>query len=204
MHCSPGRSRTGILPQYKDPPAPGEEVIGSVCRGMMTGCIWCRHRAYGDGPDHRRIMEVWQEYVRLGADILFVDEESGRGGLDVPASCLGYCDELRTTFKLPVGLFLYGPASQAGQVRAIAPHVDVIGEMGYNLSPGSARGLRSGGGPDKYRNRRRGQVAGTAIHQVRPSVRARQVNGLAAAVGEVTRICLVNPQRAGRLCGLRL
>jgi hypothetical protein len=46
-------------------------------------------------------MEVWQEYVRLGADILFVDEESGRGGLDVPASCLGHCDELRTTLPLP-------------------------------------------------------------------------------------------------------
>jgi hypothetical protein len=33
----------------------------------------------------------------------------------------------------PVGLFLYGPASEAGQVRAIARHADVIGEMGYNL-----------------------------------------------------------------------
>jgi uncharacterized protein YfiM (DUF2279 family) len=104
-------------------------------RGIKTGIFGFtdHHRSYGDGPDHGRIMEVWKEYVRLGADILFVDEESGRGGLDVPPSCLGHCDELRTTFKLPVGLFLYGPASQAGQVREIAPHVDVIGEMGYNL-----------------------------------------------------------------------
>jgi hypothetical protein len=106
-------------------------------RGIKTGIFGFTDprctSGYGDGPDHRRIMEVWQEYVRLGADILFVDEESGCGGLDVPASCLAHCDELRATFKLPVGLFLYGPASQAGQVRAIAPHVDVIGEMGYNL-----------------------------------------------------------------------
>ena len=104
-------------------------------RGIKTGFFGFtdRRRSYGDGPDHRRIMEVWREYVRLGADIFFVDEESGHGGLDVPASCLAHCDELRTTFKLPVGLFLYGPASQAEEVRAIAPHVDVIGAMGYNL-----------------------------------------------------------------------
>lgn len=92
-----------------------------------------RRRSYPDGPDHRRIMDVWKEYVRLGADILFVDEESGSSGLDVPASCLSHCDELRTTFALPVGLFLYGAASQAGQVRELARHVDVVGEMGYNL-----------------------------------------------------------------------
>jgi hypothetical protein len=78
-------------------------------------------------------MEIWQEYVRLGADILFVDEESGSSGLDIPASCLSHCDELRTTFRLPVGLFLYGPASQAEPLRMIARHADVIGEMGYNL-----------------------------------------------------------------------
>jgi hypothetical protein len=104
-------------------------------RGIKTGIFGFtdRHRSYADGPDHRRIMEVWKEYVRLGTDILFVDEESGSGGLDIPASCLSHCDELRTTFKLPVGLFLYGPASKAGQVREIARHVDVIGEMGYNL-----------------------------------------------------------------------
>lgn len=104
-------------------------------RGIKAGVFGFtdRQRSYGDGPDHGRIMEVWKEYVRLGADILFVDEESGSGGLDVPASCLSHCDELRTTFKLPVGLFLYGPASKAGQVREIARHVDVIGEMGYNL-----------------------------------------------------------------------
>ncbi len=105
-------------------------------RGLKTGIFGFtdRRRSYGDGPDHRRIMEVWEEYARLGADILFVDEESGSGGLDVPESCLSHCDELRTAFRLPVGLFLYGPASAAGQVRAIARHVDVIGEMGYNLS----------------------------------------------------------------------
>jgi len=104
-------------------------------RGIKAGVFGFtdRRRSYGDGPDHGRIMEVWKEYIRLGADILFVDEESGSGGLDVPASCLNHCDELRTTFKLPVGLFLYGPASKAGQVGEIARHVDVIGEMGYNL-----------------------------------------------------------------------
>lgn len=104
-------------------------------RGIKAGIFGFtdRRRSYGDGPDHRRIMEVWQEYVHLGADILFVDEESGSGGLDVPASCLSHCDELRAAFNRPVGLFLYGPASKAGQVREIARHVDVIGEMGYNL-----------------------------------------------------------------------
>jgi hypothetical protein len=76
---------------------------------------------------------VRKEYLSLGADILFVDEESGSSGLDIPASCLNHCDELRTTFKLPVGVFLYGPASKAGRVAEIARHVDVIGEMGYNL-----------------------------------------------------------------------
>ena len=78
-------------------------------------------------------MNVWKEYVRLGADILFVDEDIGGGGLDIPASCLNHGDEPRTTFKLPVGLFLYGPASQAGRVRELASHVDVIGEVGYTL-----------------------------------------------------------------------
>jgi hypothetical protein len=104
-------------------------------RGMKVGIFGFtdRRRSYRDEPDHRQIMDVWKEYVRLGADLLFVDEETGRDGLDIPASCLDHCDELRTTFRVPVGLFLYGPASQAGQVRAIAGHVDVIGEMGYNL-----------------------------------------------------------------------
>jgi len=104
-------------------------------RGIKAGNFGFtdRRRSYQDGPDHRRIMDVWKEYVRLGPDILFVDEESGRGGLDIPVSCLSHCDELRTTFKLPVGLFMYGAASQAGQVREFARHVDVIGEMGYNL-----------------------------------------------------------------------
>ncbi len=92
-----------------------------------------RRRSYRDGPDHQRIMEIWKDYVRLGADILFVDEESGSGGLDIPAFCLGHCDELRSSFGLPVGLFLYGPASKAGKVREFARHVDVIGEMGYNF-----------------------------------------------------------------------
>jgi hypothetical protein len=57
------------------------------------------------------------------------NSSAARSGLELPASCLAHCDELRATFKLPVGLFLYGPASKAGQVRAIAQHVDVIGEM---------------------------------------------------------------------------
>ncbi len=92
-----------------------------------------RQRSYGSGPDHGRVMDAWKSYVGLGADILFVDEESGSGGLDIPASCLAHCDELRETFNLPVGLFLYGPASKAGQVRDIARHVEVIGEMGYTL-----------------------------------------------------------------------
>ena len=104
-------------------------------RGLKTGIFGFtdRRRSYDAGPDHGRIMDVWKEYVRLGADILFVDEESGGGGLDVPASCLRHCRELRTAFGRPVGLFLYGPASQADQVRALAQEVDVIGEMGYNL-----------------------------------------------------------------------
>jgi len=104
-------------------------------RGIKAGIFGFtdRHHSYGDGPDHGRIMKIWKEYVDLGADILFVDEESGTGGLDIPASCLNHCDELRTNFKLPVGIFLYGPASKAEQVSEIARHVDVIGEMGYNL-----------------------------------------------------------------------
>lgn len=104
-------------------------------RGIRAGAFGFtdRRRSYRGGADQTLIMSVWKEYVRLGADILFVDEESGSGGLDVPASCLSHCDELRTAFKLPVGLFLYGPASQAGQVREYASHVDVIGEMGYTL-----------------------------------------------------------------------
>ena len=68
-----------------------------------------------------------------GVNILFVDEESGRSGLDIPAACLDHCDQLRATFKLPVGIFLYGRASEAGQVGKIAAHADVVGEMGYNL-----------------------------------------------------------------------
>ena len=87
-------------------------------------------------------MDAWKKYVSFGADILFVDEESGSGGLDIPASCLGHCDELRESFKLPVGLFLYGPASKVGQVRAIAQHVDVIAEMGYTLFLEASGGLR--------------------------------------------------------------
>ncbi len=104
-------------------------------RGIRAGVFGFtdRRRSYRGGVDQTLILDVWKEYVRLGADILFVDEESGSGGLDVPASCLSHCDELRTAFKLPVGLFLYGSASQAGQVRECASHVDVIGEMGYTL-----------------------------------------------------------------------
>ena len=115
---------------------PAERLMPKLhARGIKTGVFGFtdRQRSYRNGPDHGRVMEAWQEYVRLGADILFVDEESGSGGLDIPASCLAHCDELRETFKLPVGLFLYGPASKAGQVRGIAQHVDVIGEMGYTL-----------------------------------------------------------------------
>ncbi len=104
-------------------------------RGIKTGIFGFteRQRSYSGGTDHDRVMDAWKQYASLGADILFVDEESGSGGLDIPASCLAHCDELRATFKLPVGLFLYGPASKTGQVRAIAQHVDVIGEMGYTL-----------------------------------------------------------------------
>ncbi len=104
-------------------------------RGIRAGIFGFteRQRSYAGGADHGRVMDAWREYVTLGVDVLFVDEESGSGGLDIPASCLGHCDELRKTFKLPVGLFLYGPASKAGQVRAIGQHVDVIAEMGYTL-----------------------------------------------------------------------
>jgi hypothetical protein len=113
-----------------------EKLIPQLhARGIKAGVFGFtdRRRSYADGPDYGRTMEVWREYVRLGADILFVDEESGSAGLDIPPVCLAHCDELRTTFKLPVGLFLYGPASQAEQVCALARHVDAIGEMGYNL-----------------------------------------------------------------------
>ncbi len=104
-------------------------------RGIRTGIFGFtdRRRSYQGGPDYDLILNTWKEYVRLGADILFVDEESGRGGLDIPDSCLAHCDDLRTTFKVPVGLFLYGPASQAERVRTLATHADVIGEMGYTL-----------------------------------------------------------------------
>ncbi len=104
-------------------------------RGIKAGVFGFtdRQRSYRGGPDHDRVMDGWREYVSLGADILFVDEESGSGELDIPASCLAHCDELRETFKLPVGLFLYGPAAKARQVHAIAQHADVIGEMGYTL-----------------------------------------------------------------------
>lgn len=104
-------------------------------RGIKAGVFGFtdRHRSYHDGPDHQRVLGVWKEYVRLGAELLFVDEESGHGGLDIPASCLAHCAELKKTFGLPVGLFLYGPASASNRVAEMARHVDVIGEMGYNL-----------------------------------------------------------------------
>ncbi len=105
-------------------------------RGIKTGVFGFtdRERSYPGGPDHGRVMDAWKQYANLGADILFVDEESGSRSLDIPTSCLAHCDELRETFKRPVGLFLYGPASKAGQLRAIAEHADVIAEMGYTLS----------------------------------------------------------------------
>ncbi len=113
-----------------------EKLIPKLhARGIKTGVFGFtdRRRSYGGGADHDQVMDAWSKYVSLGADILFVDEESGSGGLDIPASCLAHCDELRARFKLPVGLFLYGPASKTEEVRAIAPHVDVIAEMGYTL-----------------------------------------------------------------------
>ncbi len=108
-------------------------------RGIRVGIFGFTDRrwSYRDGRDHRQIMEAWREYVRLGADMLFVDEESGIGGLDIPDSCLGHCDELREEFHLPVGLFLYGPASGAERMKRCASHVDVVGEMGYTLSLGA-------------------------------------------------------------------
>jgi hypothetical protein len=92
-----------------------------------------RERSYRGGQDHERILGIWKEYVDMGVDILFVDEEGGRSGLDIPAACLDHCDQLRAKFKLPVGIFLYGRASEAGEVGRIAAHADVVGEMGYNL-----------------------------------------------------------------------
>jgi len=105
-------------------------------RGIRAGVFGFTDRrwSYGDGRDCRLIMEAWREYVRLGADMLFVDEESGRGGLDIPDACLSHCDELRAGFQLPVGLFLYGPASGAERMKKCASHVNVVGEMGYTLS----------------------------------------------------------------------
>jgi hypothetical protein len=92
-----------------------------------------RNNSYAGQPDHKRIMDVWKGYADAGADILFVDEESAEGGLNIPAACLAHCDELRTALKLPVGIFLYGPASGANKVKEIAAHADVVGEMGYEL-----------------------------------------------------------------------
>ncbi len=92
-----------------------------------------RQRSYKRGPDYGLVMDAWKAYAGLGADLLFVDDESGSVGLDIPASCLAYCDELREKFRLPVGLFVYGPASKARALRTIAQHTDVIGEMGYSL-----------------------------------------------------------------------
>jgi hypothetical protein len=103
--------------------------------GMKAGVFGFtdRERSYAGQPDHERIMGVWKGYVDMGIDILFVDEESGEGGLSIPPACLAHCDELRARFALPVGIFLYGRASEAGKVREIATHVNVVGEMGYNL-----------------------------------------------------------------------
>ena len=103
--------------------------------GIKAGVFGFTQReiSYRGGQDHERILGVWKEYVDAGVDILFVDEESGRSGLDIPTVCLDHCDQLRATFKLPVGIFLYGRASEAGDVGKIAVHADVVGEMGYNL-----------------------------------------------------------------------
>jgi hypothetical protein len=103
--------------------------------GMKAGVFGFtdRKKSYSGQPDHERIMAVWKGYADMGIDILFVDEESGEGGLSIPAACLEHCDQLRAKYELPVGIFLYGRASEAGRVREIAAHADVVGEMGYNL-----------------------------------------------------------------------
>jgi len=92
-----------------------------------------RKRSYRGQPDADLILATWKGYVDDGVDLLFVDEESGAGGLDIPEACLEHCDELKKRFKLPVGIFLYGSAAEADRVGAIARRVDVIGEMSYNL-----------------------------------------------------------------------
>jgi hypothetical protein len=92
-----------------------------------------RNRSYRGQPDADKILGAWKDYADLGVDSLFVDEESGAGGLDVPEACLEHCDELRKRFKLPVGIFLYGKASDAKRVGTIARRVDIVGEMSYNL-----------------------------------------------------------------------
>lgn len=92
-----------------------------------------RTKTYAGQEDYDRVMGVWSDYAAMGVDALFIDEESGTSGTDIPAECLAYCDDLKSRFGLPVGIFLYGGASEADRVRDIAAHVDIVGEMGYNL-----------------------------------------------------------------------
>jgi hypothetical protein len=92
-----------------------------------------RTKTYAGQEDYDRVVGVWGDYAAMGVDALFIDEESGTSGTDIPAECLTYCDDLKTRFGLPVGIFIYGGASESGRVREIAAHVDILGEMGYNL-----------------------------------------------------------------------
>ena len=104
-------------------------------RGVKVGVFGFTHRekTYRGQQDHAKVLGVWGRYVREGIDLLFVDEESGQGGLDIPDKCLAYCGELRRRFRRPVGLFVYGGASRGvGLVRKAAGHVDVLAEMSYS------------------------------------------------------------------------
>jgi hypothetical protein len=90
-------------------------------------------RSYKGGPDEELILNVWKGYAETGADILMVDEETGKNGLDIRDLGLEHLDVTRSATGLPVGVFVYGPASEAYKLREIARHADVVAEMGYEL-----------------------------------------------------------------------
>ena len=69
------------------------------------------------------------------------DEESGRSGLDIPTACLDHCDQLRATFKSPVGIFLYGRASRRA-MSAKSPYTRTWSAKWAITCSGSPRRLR--------------------------------------------------------------
>jgi hypothetical protein len=104
-------------------------------KNMKLGvfCFTNHRTTYRGGSEYEKSLNMWKEYVDMGAEVLFVDEESGTG--DIPGACLEYCDELKARFKVAIGIFPVTKApgaSGAPEVAKIAQHVDVIGEMGYS------------------------------------------------------------------------